>query len=93
MVMNKINIEITYAAPSQQYCCALSVSPETTIREAIDLSGILKRFPEIDLTRNKVGIFSQVCQLTDLVKEGDRVEIYRPLLIDPKEARREKAKR
>ncbi|MHB1948366.1 MAG: RnfH family protein [Gammaproteobacteria bacterium] len=88
-----IFIEIAYARPDQQKILSVEVKEGATIEEAIDRSGILEIFPEIDLTKQKVGIFSQIKKLTDRVKEGDRIEIYRPLLIDPKEARRKRAKK
>lgn len=88
-----IKIEIAYARPEQQKILTLMVKEGATIEEAIDRSGILELFPEIDLTKQKVGIFSQIKKLTDKIKEDDRIEIYRPLLIDPKEARRKRAKK
>lgn len=89
----KINIEIAYATPEKQKIISLEVAENTTIETAIDRSGILELFPEIDLMRQKVGVFSKIKKLTDLVQDGDRIEIYRPLTIDPKEARRKKAVR
>lgn len=89
---NRIRVEIAYARPDRQEIISLEVPPGSTIAEAIDYSGILERFPEIDLAKQPVGIFSRKSKLTDVLKEGDRVEIYRPLTIDPKEARRAKAK-
>ncbi|WGE14528.1 RnfH family protein [Pasteurella multocida] len=61
------------------------------IQTAILQSGILQQFTEIDLRENKVGIFSRPAKLTDQLKDGDRIEIYRPLLADPKEIRRKRA--
>lgn len=88
----KLNIEVAYATPAQQRIIALQVDVGCTVEFAIQCSGILKLFPEIDLTKQKVGIFSKQTKLTDLVQEGDRIEIYRPLIIDPKEARRKREK-
>jgi putative ubiquitin-RnfH superfamily antitoxin RatB of RatAB toxin-antitoxin module len=62
-----------------------------TAKQAIEVSGILERFPEIDLKINKIGIFGKVAKLDTLLTEGDRVEIYRPLIADPKEARKKRA--
>ncbi|RDI48050.1 RnfH family protein [Aquicella lusitana] len=88
-----IKIEVAYALPDQQRILALEVEAGCTIEEAIHRSGMLALFPEIDLTQQKVGIFSKARRLSDGVKEGDRIEIYRPLTIDPKQARRLKAKK
>ncbi|MBN6710496.1 RnfH family protein [Haemophilus haemoglobinophilus] len=86
-----INIEIAYALPDKYYLKKLQVEEGTIIQAAIFQSGILQEFTEIDLRENKVGIFSRPAKLTDTVNEGDRIEIYRPLLADPKEIRRKRA--
>jgi len=86
-----IKIEVAYATPTQQLIIPLEVPDGTTIASAIERSGILVRYPEIDLTQQKVGVFSQARLLTDCVEEGERIEIYRPLLLDPKEARKLRA--
>lgn len=89
-----MQIEVAYAKPEEQVIVALEVGADTTVAEAIRQSGLLQRFPEIDLeTSNKVGIFGKVCGLEQTLKAGERVEIYRPLLADPKEARRNRAAR
>lgn len=87
----QITVEVAYAQPDQQRIIALQVAEGTTIEAAIQLSGILMLFPEIDLTKQKVGIFSKPKPLSEILRDGDRIEIYRPLLIDPKEARRKRA--
>jgi len=69
----------------------LHVPVGTTLGEAIALSGMLKRYPDINLLKNKVGVFGKVRELDYVLKQGDRVEIYRPLIADPKEARRRRA--
>jgi putative ubiquitin-RnfH superfamily antitoxin RatB of RatAB toxin-antitoxin module len=84
-----IAIEVAYATPEQQVIIALDVPENSTVETAIQLSGLLTRFPEIDLSA--VGIFGKVCELNQLLKAGDRVEIYRSLIHDPKEARRQRA--
>ncbi len=86
-----MRVEVAYAKPSEQAIISLEVGVETTVEVAIRQSGLLARFPEIDLERNTVGIFSKVCGLSQILREGDRVEIYRLLLADPKEARRSRA--
>lgn len=94
MAQNKlINVEVAYALPTDQRILVTQIQVGATVEEAIRNSGILKIFPDIDLTKQKVGIFSKLAKLSDQVKEGDRIEIYRPLTIDPKEARRAKAKK
>jgi uncharacterized protein len=87
-----IRVEVVYARPEEQALVALEMPEGTTVREAIERSGILERFPEIDLTRLTVGIFGRVTGPGTVLADGDRVEIYRPLLADPKEVRRSKAK-
>ena len=84
-----INIEVAYS----QRIIKLSVEEGCTIELAIDRSGILFEAPDIDLMKQKVGIFSKKKKLTDIVKDGDRIEIYRALMIDPKEARKKRAKK
>lgn len=89
--MNQVNIEIAYALPERYYLKSFQVDEGITVQTAIMQSGILSQFPEIDLSTNKIGIFSRPTKLTDVLKEGDRIEIYRPLLADPKEIRRKRA--
>jgi len=89
--MDTIKIEVAYARPDCQRIVALCVPVGTTVAEAIAASEIQNFFPEIDLTHQQVGIFSRQAKLTDVLKENDRVEIYRPLRMDPKEARRMRA--
>lgn len=88
---NLLAIEVAYAKPEEQVIVNLNVPEGTTAEQAVQLSGLLSRFPEISLTELKVGIFGVICKLEQRVKQGDRVEIYRPLLNDPKEARRQRA--
>lgn len=93
MAQNKnMKIEVAYATPAQQDILTVEVEDGTTIETAILRSGILERYPAIDLARQKVGIFGKLRELSDKVREGDRIEIYRPLVIDPKEARRAKGR-
>ena len=87
----KINIEVAYARPDQQVIRTLQISVGATAADAVELSGLLEQFPEIDLNQTKVGIFSKAVPLTQVVRDGDRVEIYRPLIADPKEVRRKRA--
>lgn len=89
--MAQIKIEITYAFPDHYYLKSFEVEEGTTVQTAILQSGILQQFTDIDLRENKVGIFSRSVKLTDVLNDGERVEIYRPLLADPKEIRRKRA--
>ena len=90
---NWITVEVAYAWPGQQTLIEVKLQAGSTIEAAIERSGILMQCPEINLAVQEVGIFSRLCQLSDEVFNGDRIEIYRPLIIDPKEARRAKAKK
>ncbi len=84
-------VEIIYATIESQELMTLDVAEKSTIEDCIVQSGLLAQFPEIDLSVMKVGIFSQVKTLSHLVSEGNRIEIYRPLIADPKVVRRKKA--
>ena len=86
-----IAIEVAYANPEQQVIVALNLPEGATAGQAITASGLLNRFPEIDESDIKTGIFGSVCRLDQPLRQGDRVEIYRPLRHDPKEARRQRA--
>ncbi|HHQ69503.1 MAG TPA: RnfH family protein [Halothiobacillaceae bacterium] len=84
-------VEVAYARPDVQVILSVDVPPETTAIEAVKASGILTRFPEIDLEKQKLGIFGKVVPKDKVLAEFDRVEIYRPLIADPKTARRKRA--
>lgn len=86
-----IHVEVVYALPQEQRVFNLVVSSEMTVEEIIQQSGILTLYPEIDLSRNKVGVFSRNVKLDANVENRDRIEIYRPLLADPKDIRRKRA--
>ena len=87
----KLNVEVVYALPLQQVLLQVPLAAGATVEDAIRASGVLDAFPEIDLAMNKVGIFSKQVKLNDAVRDKDRVEIYRPLIADPKEVRRKRA--
>jgi putative ubiquitin-RnfH superfamily antitoxin RatB of RatAB toxin-antitoxin module len=89
----QIMIEVAYAMPDRQSLMTLSVSRNSTVQQVIDRSGILQQFAEIDLAVQKVGIWSRPVKLDDTVKAGDRIEIYRPLIADPKDLRRRRAEK
>jgi len=93
-------VEVAYALPTRQRTIALQVKPGTTAREAVEMSGILNEFPEIDLSTAEMGVFAAALDGKTLpqpdqyqVRARDRVEIYRPLLADPKAARAQRAAR
>ncbi|WP_413721194.1 RnfH family protein [Sodalis sp. RH23] len=88
-----IRVEVVYALPERQYLRQLVLAAGSTLEQAIQASGLLAIRHDIDLDKNKVGIFSRPAKLSDRLNDGDRVEIYRPLLIDPKELRRQRAER
>ena len=87
----KIHVEVAYALPDKQVILALAVEPGATLEQVIRASGILEQFPEINLAHNKVGVFGKLGKLTDTLHPGDRVEIYRPLIADPKVVRKQRA--
>ncbi len=86
-----IEVEVAYALPDSQMIVPVKIHADTTIEEAIAHSGILETFPEIDLKKNKVGVFGKLAKLSATLRPGDRIEIYRPLIADPKEIRRQRA--
>lgn len=88
----KITVEVAYAKPESQRIVVIQVNEGCTIEDAISASGILRLFPEIDLLQQKVGVFGKQKKLSDVLEDNDRVEIYRSLIMDPKEARRKRAK-
>lgn len=87
-----IRVEVVYALPERQVLIALEVEEGTTALAAIERSGILRQFPQADPRRDGVGVFGKQVALDTPLREGDRVEIYRPLIADPKATRRERAK-
>lgn len=87
-----VQIEVVYALPGRSLRRQLRLPRGGTVGDAIRASGLLDERPEIDLARDRVGIFGRIAQLDSPVREGDRVEIYRALLADPKQVRRERAK-
>ena len=92
-VQNKIQIEIVYGLPNRQELITILVDDGTLLEQGIIESGILSVFEEIDLKVNKVGIWNRLAKLTDNLRDLDRIEIYRPLLADPKEVRKRRAEK
>lgn len=89
--MAKIMIEVAFGHADEQELLSLEVEEGTTIEQAIEQSGIMNTFPEIDLSKNKVGIFGKMAPKKQVLREKDRIEIYRPLIADPKEVRKKRA--
>lgn len=86
-----IHVEVIYALAETQPLLRVQLAEGATVGDAIRASGVLEAFPDIDLAKNKVGIFSKLVKLEEAVRDKDRVEIYRPLIADPKEVRRKRA--
>lgn len=88
MADETIHVQVAYATPERQTIINVDLSAGSNVEQAIAASGILQQFPEIDLSQQKVGIFGQVCKAEQILVDGNRVEIYRPLLQNPMDARR-----
>lgn len=88
-----LTIEVAYALPDKQSLLEIEVPAGAHVKQAIELSGIMNLYPEIDLSVNKVGIWNRTAKLIEALKDGDRIEIYRPLIADPKEVRKKRAEK
>ena len=88
---DEISIEVVYALPHEQILLKLQAPQNTTVDRVLRLSGIMERYPEIDLDKNKLGIYGKLTKADVVLRDRDRIEIYRPLLADPKETRRKRA--
>jgi len=91
MVGELMKVEVSYATPEEQLIIPLKVPASCTVAQAIELSAIGEHFSDIDLDAAKVGIFGKLAKLDTVLTSGDRVEIYRKLIADPKEARKKRA--
>lgn len=91
MTNSKISIELVYALADKQTLLTFDVPQGTTLGQAVELSGIRAKYPEIDTVKGKFGIFSKLTKPDVVLREKDRIEIYRPLIADPKEVRRKRA--
>jgi putative ubiquitin-RnfH superfamily antitoxin RatB of RatAB toxin-antitoxin module len=89
--MAVLRVEVVYARPRRASAVVVELPPGATVRAAVEASGLLVQFPEIDLDRPCVGIYGRSAGLEERLANGDRVEIYRPLAADPKELRRSRA--
>lgn len=86
-----LNIEVCYARPAKAELVSLKLPEGATVQQALEASGLLAKYPEIDLKKNKFGIFAKLTKLDAALRDRDRVEIYRPLIADPKEVRKQRA--
>jgi putative ubiquitin-RnfH superfamily antitoxin RatB of RatAB toxin-antitoxin module len=86
-----LQIYVCYATPQREFIHPMKVEPGTTIGQAIEQSGVLAEFPEINLVTQPVGIYAKKKTLDTVLRERDRIEIYRPLVADPKDSRRRRA--
>lgn len=90
-VNSMINVEVVYALAHEQTLLNVKVPQGATLADAIKISGIMEKHADIDLASNKVGIFGKLSKLDAVLRDRDRIEIYRPLIADPKEVRRKRA--
>lgn len=88
---DSIAVEVVYALPERQEIVSLELPPGATAREAVERSGLPEKFPDIDLAKNKLGIYGKLVKPDTALRARDRVEIYRPLIADPKEVRKQRA--
>lgn len=88
-----MRVEVVYALPDRQELIELELDPGATVTEAVRASGLAERYPEIDPEQGPFGVFARRCGPERVLRPGDRVEIYRPLKVDPKEARRQRARK
>jgi putative ubiquitin-RnfH superfamily antitoxin RatB of RatAB toxin-antitoxin module len=86
-----ISIEVCYPLPQKQELVSLQLPLGSTLLQALEASGLLQKYPEIDLKKNKFGIFAKLSKAESVLRDKDRVEIYRPLIADPKEVRKQRA--
>ena len=86
-----LKVEVCYALPDKQELIPLRLPSGATLKQAIEASGLLEKHPEIDIGKNKFGIYAKLSKLDTVLRDRDRVEIYRPLIADPKEVRKQRA--
>jgi hypothetical protein len=86
-----LQVDVVYALPERQEVVAVSLPAGSTLGQAIEASGLLTRHPEIDLAKNKLGVFAKLAKPDTVLRDRDRVEIYRPLIADPKQVRKQRA--
>ncbi len=87
----KIHVQVAYALPDRQEIVTIELPEGACVQQAVESSGLLQKHPEIDLARNKLGVFAKLVKSDQVLRDRDRVEIYRALIADPKEVRRQRA--
>ncbi|HEY9193852.1 MAG TPA: RnfH family protein [Methyloversatilis sp.] len=87
----KIHVQVAYALPDRQDIVTIELPEGASAQQAVESSGLLQKHPEIDLARNKLGVFAKLVKADQILRDRDRVEIYRTLIADPKEVRRQRA--
>lgn len=90
-VNDRIRVQVTYALPERQDVVTAELPEGATAQQAVEASGLLQKYPDIDLAKNKLGVFAKLVKADQTLRDRDRVEIYRPLIADPKEVRRQRA--
>ncbi|HEY5762043.1 MAG TPA: RnfH family protein [Rhodocyclaceae bacterium] len=83
-----MRVGVAYSEPAGQFWVEIEVDDDSTVRNAIDRSGVLQRYPHIDLSTQKVGVFGKTVKVEAALKAGDRIEIYRPITADPQTVKR-----
>ena len=91
MADETMRVEVAYARPDEQVILEVDGAAGMTVQQAVEASGILQRYPEIEIGKSKMGVFGKLAKLDAPLHPGDRVEIYRPLIADPKEQRKKRA--
>jgi uncharacterized protein len=86
-----IQIEVVYALADRQDVIPLTLAAGTTLRQAVEVSGLMEKYPDIDPAKGKFGVYSKLAKPDTVLRDRDRVEIYRPLIADPKEVRKQRA--
>lgn len=86
-----IEIDVCYPLPDKQVLLRIKLAEGSTLQQAVEASGLLQKYPEIDLKKNKFGVWNKLSKLDSILRDRDRVEIYRPLIADPKEVRKQRA--
>lgn len=86
-----LNVEVCYALAQRQELVKVKLPEGATLLQALEASGLLEKYPEIDLKKNKFGVFAKLSKPDTVLRDRDRVEIYRPLIADPKEVRKQRA--
>jgi putative ubiquitin-RnfH superfamily antitoxin RatB of RatAB toxin-antitoxin module len=86
-----MNIEVVYPLPEKQEIFTVSLPAGASVRQAIEASSVLLKYPDIDMSKNKIGVFARLVKPDAPLRDRDRVEIYRPLIADPKEVRKQRA--